>query len=81
MQDWFSENDYYNDFIKALLLRDLDAMNTYIYRVTREMFSYFDTSDQYTITSNRESGFGRYDVMLEPGDIAKDDAIILEGKV
>ena len=104
VRDWFSENDYYNDFIKALLLGDVDAMNTYMDRVTREMFSYFDTgknpyseperfyhgfvlglmvelSDRYTITSNRESGFGRYDVMLEPKDIAKDDAIILEFKV
>jgi hypothetical protein len=35
---------------------------------------------RYVITSNRESGFGRYDVMLEPlGE--KDDAIILEFKV
>ena len=38
-------------------------------------------SDRYTITSNRESGFGRYDVMLEPKDITTDDAIILEFKV
>lgn len=39
-----------------------------------------DLADRYTITSNRESGFGRYDVMLEPlGE--KDDAIILEFKV
>ena len=25
-----------------------------------------DLSDRYTVTSNRESGFGRYDVLLEP---------------
>lgn len=25
-----------------------------------------DLSDRYVVTSNRESGFGRYDVMLEP---------------
>ena len=35
---------------------------------------------EYIITSNRESGFGRYDVMLEPKDKNK-DAIILEFKV
>lgn len=35
---------------------------------------------RYTVTSNRESGFGRYDVMIEPKDRAK-DAIILEFKV
>ncbi len=35
---------------------------------------------KYVLTSNRESGFGRYDVMLEPRDL-KDDAIIMEFKV
>ena len=39
-----------------------------------------DLADRYVVTSNRESGFGRYDVMLEPCD-AEDDAIILEFKV
>lgn len=39
-----------------------------------------DLEDRYTITSNRESGFGRYDVMLEPKH-ETDDAIILEFKV
>ncbi len=39
-----------------------------------------DLADRYTITSNRESWFGRYDVMLEPLQ-EKDDAIILEFKV
>ena len=35
---------------------------------------------RYSITSNRESGFGRYDVVLEPTE-KKDDAIIIEFKV
>ncbi len=35
---------------------------------------------EYVITSNRESGFGRYDVMIAPKDKNK-DAIILEFKV
>lgn len=39
-----------------------------------------DLADRYAITSNRESGFGRYDVMLEPIQ-AENDAIILEFKV
>ncbi len=34
----------------------------------------------YTVTSNRESGFGRYDVMIEPKEKEK-DAFILEFKV
>lgn len=104
IQDWFSGNDDYNDFIKALLQDDVDAMNEYMNRVAFETFSYFDTgrnpsrtepekfyhgfvlglmvelADRYILTSNRESGFGRYDVMLEPRG-SKEDAIILEFKV
>lgn len=38
-----------------------------------------ELNNKYVITSNRESGFGRYDVMLEPRK--QDDAIILEFKV
>ena len=33
------------------------------------------------MTSNRESGFGRYDVMLEPKDAQNNDAFILEFKI
>ena len=39
-----------------------------------------DLAARYVITSNRESGFGRYDVLLEPLEDS-DDAIILEFKV
>ena len=105
IKGWFSKSRAdYNDFIRALLLNDLKAMNVYMNRVSAEMFSSFDTgrrpskkeperfyhgfvlglmvelADRYVITSNRESGFGRYDVMLEPRDRA-DDAMILEFKV
>lgn len=105
IKGWFAENMAdYNDFIKALLLDDLKAMNVYMNRVSAEMFSYFDTgkktsqkeperfyhgfvlglivelTDRYVITSNRESGFGRYDVMLKPRN-KTDNAIILEFKV
>ena len=105
IRDWFApREDTYNDFIKALLLGDVDAMNAYMNRVTMATFSYFDTgsspsgeeperfyhgfvlglmvdlADRYILTSNRESGFGRYDVMLEPRK-AGEDAIILEFKV
>lgn len=102
VRGWFArEESNYNDFLEALLLGDVDAMNTYMNRVAMKMFSYFDTgggaeperfyhgfvlglmvelADRYTLTSNRESGFGRYDVMLEPRN-QEDDAIILEFKV
>ena len=39
-----------------------------------------DLKKRYMITSNRESGFGRYDIILEPLS-RKDDAIIIEFKV
>lgn len=106
VRSWFSvAGADYNDFIKAMLLDDVDAMNEYMNRVALSTFSYFDTGkgplgdeperffhgfvlglivdlqDRYVITSNRESGFGRYDVMLEPKDPGVNDAIILEFKV
>ncbi len=112
IQDWFSGSDHYNDFIRAMLLDDIKAMNTYMNKVALETFSYFDTgkkpseeeperfyhgfvlglmvelADRYVITSNRESGFGRYDVVLEPrnktgaGNEGSDlNAVIIEFKV
>ncbi len=43
VRDWFVEaEDNYNDFIKALLLNDIKAMNTYMNKVVLQMFSYFD---------------------------------------
>ena len=106
VRSWFSTAKAdYNDFIKAMLLGNIRAMNAYMNRVALSTFSYFDTGknpsweeperfyhgfvlglmvdlqDRYVITSNRESGFGRYDVMLEPKNPEKDDALILEFKV
>ena len=42
-----------------------------------------DQSENYIITSNRESGFGRYDIMLEPKDkqTQKYPGIVIEFKV
>lgn len=39
-----------------------------------------ELTDRYVVTSNRESGFGRYDVVIEPKN-KEEDAIILEFKV
>ena len=39
-----------------------------------------ELADQYVLTSNRESGFGRYDVMLEPRRL-EDMGGIIEFKV
>ena len=40
-----------------------------------------DLQADYIITSNRESGFGRYDVMLEPKNPKKNLVVIMEFKV
>ena len=104
VRDWFvSVRPVYNDFIKSMLIGDLDAMNDYMNEITMEIFSYFDVGsksmrsqvekfyhgfvlgllvdlkERYYITSNRESGFGRYDVVLEPKK-QQDIALILEFK-
>ena len=106
VKKWFvSAVSVYNDFVKALLLGDVDAMNDYMNHVAEITFSSFDTgkklskseperfyhgfvlglivdlAGRYVLTSNRESGFGRYDVMLEPLYPNRDDGIILEFKV
>ena len=39
-----------------------------------------ELADRYVITSNRESGFGRYDVMMEPKS-GTDNAVVMEFKV
>ena len=39
-----------------------------------------DQANQYLLKSNRESGFGRYDVVMEPKD-SKDVAVIMEFKI
>ncbi len=40
-----------------------------------------ELAGRFEITSNRESGFGRYDVMLTPKNRERDDAYIIEFKV
>lgn len=106
IQSWFKNpSARYNDFIKAMLLHDVDYMNVFMNQMAQVMFSSFDTgkhpsgkteperfyhgfvlglmvdlADRYHITSNRESGFGRYDVMLEPKR-KEDPAFVLEFKV
>ena len=104
--DWFCEDaPNYNGFVHSLLQGDLKAMNAYMNRMSKSMFSSFDGGNKpsgetnperfyhgfvlgllvdlagrYAVASNRESGFGRYDVLLEPLK-KEDDGIILEFKV
>lgn len=106
VRSWFApSSSNYNEFVKALLIGDIKAMNVYINRIASAVFSYFDTGempseateperfyhgfvlglivdleDRYQITSNRERGFGRYDVAVELKEKA-DPAIIMEFKI
>jgi uncharacterized protein YqfB (UPF0267 family) len=107
ISSWFAEcDDSYNDFVKALLLDDVEAMNDFMNDIALNCFSSFDTANNITgrdaperfyhgfvlglivdltgrfeIKSNRESGFGCYDVMLIPLDRNKDNAYVIEFKV
>jgi uncharacterized protein YqfB (UPF0267 family) len=107
VKGWFAQTKTeYNDFLKALLLDDVEAMNDFMNDIALSCFSSFDTANNITgrdaperfyhgfvlglivdlagrfeIKSNRESGFGRYDVMLIPLDKNKDNAYVIEFKV
>ena len=105
---WFGGNSEmaYSNFIKALLMNDVDGMNEFMNRIALHSFSGFDVAKnasdddaperfyhgfvlglmvelagRFEITSNRESGFGRYDIMLTPTNREKDYAYIIEFKV
>ena len=106
---WFNRSlSAYNNFIKALLVGDIESMNEYMNDVALNTFSLFDAgkkvsekrapenfyhgfvlglmvdqADNYIITSNRESGFGRYDIMLEPIDKNNESfpGVVIEFKV
>ncbi len=105
IKGWFcQQNTRYNDFVKALLMDDVDYMNQFMNQIALRTLSSFDTgrnvsvqeperfyhgfvlglivslAGKYHITSNRESGFGRYDIMLEPVD-GELPAVIMEFKV
>ena len=99
IRDWFADEDVpYNNFIKALLLHDVEAMNEFMNEIALATFSSFDIAkstaksdaperfyhgfvlglmvelaDRYEITSNRESGFGRYDIQLVPRDLERSE--------
>lgn len=82
--------DYMNEFMNQVALRtfsSFDVGNKPSENLEPERFYHgfvlgliVDMEGKYRITSNRESGFGRYDVVMEP--LQKQyDAIIMEFKV
>lgn len=89
--NWFAfARQDYRDFVKAMLLNDVEYMNVYLNLVLEQCISYFDSGSKpsklaperfyhglllgmlidlrpdYELKSNRESGFGRYDIMIRP---------------
>ena len=108
VKGWFGGNTEmsYNNFIKALLVNDIDEMNEFMNKIALHSFSSFDIAKnvsqdnaperfyhgfvlglmvelagRFEIPSNRESGFGRYDIMLTPKNRERDCAYIIEFKV
>ena len=108
VKGWFKDNNEipYNNFVKALLINDVDSMNEFMNDIAFHTLSNFDVAKsasskdaperfyhgfvlglmveldgRFEIRSNRESGFGRYDIMLIPLDQEKDCAYIIEFKV
>lgn len=107
IRDWFGAQDVpYQNFVRALLLDDAEAMTEFMNEIALVTFSSFDIAesaakndaperfyhgfvlglmvelaDRFEITSNRESGFGRYDIMLIPRRMGELHPIIIEFKV
>ena len=109
IEEWFDNGpNMADDFIEAMLVGDLYAMNSYMNDIALDTFSSFDVAgkeesrirpenfyhgfvlglmvdkrDDYIIKSNKESGFGRYDVMMIPRDTENSSlpGLILEFKV
>ena len=78
------EMNAYMNRISETIFRSFDTVRKSSDRTEPERFYHglvlglmMDLKERYVITSNRESGFGRYDVQLEPRQ-PEDDAILLE---
>ncbi|MDE6925058.1 MAG: ATP-binding protein [Acetatifactor sp.] len=83
-------NDYMND-ISCELFSSFDTGRKPSEKAQPERFYHgfvlgmmVELQDRYVITSNRESGYGRYDIMLEPREKGMDakgmDAFVIEFK-
>ena len=87
IQDVDAMNEYMNQ-ISLELFSSFDTGKRVSTKTQPERFYHgfvlglmVDLQKDYFITSNRESGFGRYDVMLEPKNPDKNPAVIIEFKV
>jgi len=104
IDEWFSKEREYNEFIRAMLNGEAKKMEKMLNILSASMFSTFDTGtkpsrkeperfyhgfvlgllvdlkESYVVDSNRESGYGRYDIMIKPNE-NKDIGVIIEFKV
>lgn len=78
IRTWFGTvRSDYNDFEKALLLGDVDAMNEYMNRVALETFSSFDTEKRSSGKAEPERFYhGFYIPVTNIGDFVKEGDII-----
>lgn len=83
--------EYMNEFMNEIALQSFSSFDTAKSASGKDSPERFyhgfvlglmvGLNGRFTITSNRESGFGRYDIMLEPVNKEKDNAYIIEFKV
>lgn len=60
MQSWFGNaGENYNDFIDALLRDAVEEINAYMNRITRDAFSYFNTTKEPSESVLIAKGFAR----------------------
>lgn len=84
---WDEAAEFFSSFFNSTFKTNpclYRGLITGITRISKEsIFSglMVELSGRFVITSNKESGFGRYDVMLTPVDRERDYAYIIEFKV
>jgi hypothetical protein len=80
-------NEYMNSILRSVVSTFDVSQNKDDFRAPEKFYHglvlglLIELRDRYAVESNRESGFGRYDVMLIPKDKAEDKAFIIEFKV
>ena len=83
--------DYMNEFMNDIALcsfSNFDTAKSVSHKDAPERFYHgfvlglmVELNGRFVIKSNRESGFGRYDIIMKPSDREKDYAYIIEFKV
>ena len=82
--------DYMNEYMENIMLQIFSYFDTgkKVGKSEPERFYHgfvlglmVDMSEKYIVKSNRESGLGRYDIMMYPKDVNAGDAFIMEFKV